>query len=92
MKSLIIDMFEYFKIHRYVTLQLHPPPPNNPTINLMRDQTFLQANKIFIGQLRINKDEGLDVAQSIKSIDPQIYRDCSGLSRGDTEVLLHKIF
>ena len=72
-------------------------PPNNRIKNLMRDDTFLQANKVFTGQLRLNKEEGLDVPTPIRSIDPadlnKLFDDyfIPGLAKGDTEVLMHSV-
>ena len=64
----------------------------------MHDDTFMNANKVFTGQLRMNKSEGLDVSKPVKSIDPadlaKLFKDyfIPGLERGDTEVLMHKVF
>ena len=37
-------------------------PPNRRNIDLMNDKQFLQANKVFTGRLRDNKEKGLDVS------------------------------
>ena len=38
-------------------------PPHKRSIDLMNDKEFLQANKVFTGRLRDNKEKGLDVSK-----------------------------
>ena len=73
-------------------------PPNKRIINLMENEVFQNANQVFKGKLRKNKKEGLDVSKPRSDIDPEdlekIYVEyfIPGLERGDTEVLMHKVF
>ena len=80
-------------LNRYLT-----SPPNNRLINLMEDKIFQNANKVFKGQMKKNKKDGLDVSQPRQPIDPmdieKLYSGyfLPGLADGNTEVLLHKVF
>ena len=73
-------------------------PPYKRTLDLMNDQIFLQANKVFTGRLRDNKEKGLDSAKARQAIDQEDLENLfknyltPGLKIGDTKVLLHKIF
>lgn len=73
-------------------------PPFNRIINLMRNDCFQNANSVFTGVLRTNKDAGLDTGTPKTSILPadldKLYTDyfMPGLETGDTEILQHKIF
>ena len=46
-------------------------PPYNRTIDIMNDPQFLPANKVFTGQMRDNKEKGLDVSKPRQSIDQE---------------------
>ena len=37
-------------------------PPHNRIVNLMDNKVFQNANKVFTGQLKKNRNEGLDVS------------------------------
>ena len=73
-------------------------PPNNRIINLMHNEVFQNANQVFKGQLRRNKNEGKDKSKPRSDIAQQdldkLYDDyfTPGLAAGNTEVLLHKVF
>ena len=41
-------------------------PPHNKTWDLMNDKEFLSANKVFKGNLRDQKEQGLDQSRSNK--------------------------
>ena len=64
----------------------------------MHNEIFQNANKVFTGQLRKNKKEGLDVSQSRPSIEKEdlekLYEHylIPGLSEGNVEILQHKVF
>lgn len=45
-------------------------PPFNRRINLMRNDTFMQSNRVFEGQLRINKRDGYNTSEHKEPIDP----------------------
>ena len=38
-------------------------PPHKRTLDLMNDQTFLQANKVYTGRLHDNKEKSLDISK-----------------------------
>ena len=74
---------------------------NNPykwSIDLMNDQAFLQANKVFTGKLRDSKEKGLDVSKKRTSTDQQdmqyLFRNyfIQCIQANDTQVLLQKVF
>ena len=73
-------------------------PPNKRIINLMENEVFQNANQVFKGKLRRNKKQGLDISKPRSDIDPEdlekLYVEyfIPGLERGDTEVLMHKVF
>ena len=46
-------------LNRYLTL-----PPNDHIINLMRDEEFQRANRMFKGKLRLQRKQGLDKTHS----------------------------
>ena len=64
----------------------------------MQDQEFLQANKVFIGHLRDNKEKGLDISQPRVAMDqPDVEKLFNeyfavGVNTGNAEILLHKVF
>ena len=68
------------------------------TLDLMQDQEFMQANKVFTGRMRDNKEKGLDVSQPREAIDQQdmekLFNEYFkiGIQNGNTQVLLHKVF
>ena len=72
--------------------------PFKKTYDLMNDQVFLQANKVFSGCLRDNKERGLDTSQPRQPIEQsdleKLFRDYfrPGIENNNTEVLLHKVF
>lgn len=73
-------------------------PPHNRIINLMHNDCFQNANKVFVGVLRTNKANGLDKRKPkipISKADLEKLYDnylIPGIQRGDTEVLQHKVF
>ena len=73
-------------------------PPNNRIINLMHNEVFQNANQVFKGQLRRHKNEGKDVSKRRTDIAPhdldKLYDKyfTPGLSNGDTEILMQKVF
>ena len=73
-------------------------PPHKKNYDLMKDVEFLQANKVFTGRLRDNKEKGLDVSQPRTPMEQEdvkkLFNDyfTEGIRNGDTEVLLHKVF
>ena len=73
-------------------------PPYRHVINLMRNETFKNANNVFKGQLKKNKKDGLDVSHCKTAMDrldvEKLYTGyfLLGLADGNTEVLLHKVF
>ena len=72
--------------------------PNNHIINLMQNEIFQNANQVFKGQLRRNKNQGKDKSTPRSDISPddleKLYdnyftpRDMNV----NTEVLMHKVF
>ena len=64
----------------------------------MQDQDFLQANKVFTGRMRDNKEKGLDISQKRDSIlkddMEKLFNEYfkNGLENDNTEVLMHKVF
>ena len=81
-------------INRY----LHAPPYKK-SFDLMNDRVFTQANLVFSGRLRDNKDKGLDVSAPRIALDKEdlekLFNEYFPKAAGDdlnTEVLLHKIF
>ena len=73
-------------------------PPYNRTLDIMNDASFLPANKVFTGRMRENKESGLDVSKPRESIDQDdlniLFENYfkPGIERGDTNVLLQKVF
>lgn len=73
-------------------------PPHNRIINLMNDRQFQNANKVFSGVLRVNKQNGLDVRKPkvpISEEDITKLYDAyflPGLKAGNSEILMHKVF
>lgn len=73
-------------------------PPNNRIINLMRNDAFQNANKVFKGKLCLNKEAGLDTSKPKSTILQQdldklynVYFK-KGLSKSNTQVLQEKGF
>lgn len=67
-------------------------PPNNRIINLMRNDTFQNANKVFKGKLQLNKQAGHDTSKphsAIKKADlDKIYQYfADGLAQENYEIL-----
>ena len=65
----------------------------------MSDKLFTQANLVFTGRLRENKEKGLDVAQPRTSMEKEdiekLFQQYFPQTTGDklnTQVLLHKVF
>ena len=64
----------------------------------MQDQEFLQANKVFTGRMRDNKEKGNDIAQPRRSIDQEdldkLFNEyfTFSMQMTNTEILLHKVF
>ena len=73
-------------------------PPFKRTLDLMNDREFTQANQVFSGRIRDNKEKGLDVSQPKEPIDKadmeKLFNDYfyKGLEKEDTQVLVHKVF
>ena len=74
-------------------------PPFKKCYDLMNDRVFTQANLVFTGRLRDNKEKGLDVSTPRVSIDKSdienLFKNYFPKTIGDhldTEVLLHKVF
>ena len=73
-------------------------PPNNRIINLMHNEIFQNANQVFKGQLRRAKNEGKDTSAPRTDIAPEdlekLYDEyfTPGLTDGNTEILVHKVF
>ena len=73
-------------------------PPQKRILDIMNDRPFLQANKVFSGRLRDNKERGLDTSQPRQPIDQhdmeKLFREyfTPGIEKIDTQVLVHKIF
>ena len=73
-------------------------PPHKRTLDLMNDQMFLQANKVFTGRLRDNKEKGLDISKPRQSIDQMDLENLfknyftPGIQNKNTQVLLEKVF
>lgn len=73
-------------------------PPHNRVINLMHNDSFQNANKVFTGVLRVNKQNGLDVRKPKVAISKanveKLYQEyfIPGLMAGNSEILLHKVF
>ena len=64
----------------------------------MNDQIFLQANKVFTGQQRDNKEKGNDKSKRCKAIDQEDMENMfknyftPGLVTFNAKVLLQKVF
>lgn len=73
-------------------------PPHNRIINLMHNDTFQNANSVFSGVLRDNKEKGFDVSKpktGISQADLNKLYDkylLPGIEQENTEVLQHKVF
>ena len=64
----------------------------------MNDHIFLQANQVFSGRLRDNKDKGLDVSKPRQTIEQEdlekLFKNyfIPQLQKMDTKILLQKVF
>ena len=64
----------------------------------MNDRVFLQANKVFLGHLRDNKEKGLDISKPRQSIEKEdmekLFNNyfAPGIANMNTKVLMHKVF
>ena len=74
-------------------------PPYSNNFDLMSDRIFTQANLVFTGRLRDNKEKGLDTTSPCTSIEKEdiekLFQEYFLKTLGDnldTEVLLHKVF
>lgn len=73
-------------------------PPNNRIINLMKNDTFQNANKVFTGQLRANKQAGHDTSKPKSAILQQdlekLYTEyfTPGLAASNVQILQEKVF
>lgn len=73
-------------------------PPYNRIINLMRNDTFQNANSVFTGVLRHNKQQGFDNSHRRTAISKadlnKVYNEyfLPGLAADNPEILLHKVF
>ena len=73
-------------------------PPCKCTVDLMNDHIFLQANQVFSGRLRDNKDKGLDVSKPRQTIEQEdlekLFKNyfIPQLQKMDTKILLQKVF
>lgn len=72
-------------------------PPNRCIINLMHNPIFQNANKVFYGHMRVNKQKGLDVSRPKEPISQadleKVYEYFqAGLVNGDLQILQHKVF
>ena len=74
-------------------------PPFKKTFDLINDQDFVQANLVFTGRLRDNKEKGLDTAAPRYPLEKhdmeKLFNEYSTKTVGDqldTEILLHKVF
>ena len=70
-------------------------PPHNKSVNIVSGKSFMAANKVFTGRIRLNKAAGLDVSKHKTAVAPgdlkRIY-DTRILSNDNSTSLLHKIF
>ena len=85
-------------LHSGINRHLHSPPFKRSS-DLMNDRVFTQANLIFSGCLRDNKERGLDTASPRTAIEQEdvqkLFNDYFPLAIADTlntEILLHKVF
>lgn len=73
-------------------------PPNNRIINLMHNDAFQNANRVFSGVLHDNKEKGLDTSKLKSSISPhdldKLYDEyfLPGLADGNVQILQQKVF
>ena len=73
-------------------------PPHMRTLDLMNDRVFLQANKVFTGRLRDNKEKGNDKSKPRVAIDQEdletLFKNyfTPAMQTLDTYVLVQKIF
>ena len=74
-------------------------PPHKKNFDLMNDKLFTQANLVFTGRMRDNKEKGLDTSTPRTPMDQadveRLFNEYFPKTVGDnldTEVLLHKVF
>ena len=74
-------------------------PPFKKSFNLMNDREFTQANLVFTGRLRDNKEKGNDTSTPRTPIDQadveKLFNNYFSKTVNedlDTEILLHKVF
>lgn len=73
-------------------------PPHSRIINLMHHDAFQNANAVFTGVLRDNKEKGFDVSRTKSAIAPadmkKLYKDyfLPGVAAQDPLVLQQKVF
>lgn len=73
-------------------------PPYSRIVNLMHNDAFQNANSVFIGVLRHNKQQGFDTSRRRTAITrsdlDKLYNEyfIPGLAAMNTEVLQHKVF
>ena len=75
-------------------------PPNKKTFDLMENSEFKQANLVFTGRMRDNKEKGLDVSQPKQAIAQEdmeklfkkYFKPAMQNEPINTEILLHKVF
>lgn len=77
-------------INRHLT-----SPPFNRILNIVTDKTFIQANKILNGRIRINRENGQDVTvhkSAIAEGDIEKMYSSLALSNDNPQSLQHKVF
>jgi len=71
-------------------------PPHNRTLNLMRDREFQGANQVFLGKIRLNKQDGHDTSKARPSISEadlqKLYQNYFADIESNTQILQHKVF
>ena len=73
-------------------------PPYKQILDIMNDQEFLQANKVFTGHLRDNKEKGLDNSKPRQVLEQEdlekLFKSyfTAGVENCDTKILMEKVF
>ena len=73
-------------------------PPHKRSLDLMSDRQFLQANKVFSGRLRDNKEKGFDTSKPRMAIEQEDLKKLfknyftPAMTKLDTHVLVQKVF
>ena len=73
-------------------------PPYKRTVDLMNDRAFLQANKVFTGHLRDNKEKGLDTSKPRIAIEQddmeKLFKEyfTPAMKSFNPKVLVQKVF